>query len=141
MSGFQNADSGDWKLPPSCCSSQLCPVFIQHESRGAEMSVLGEGPALKSSDCQQHCRAVIMNRFVFVTFTFPMLPLPFPLSGSCLLLLLLLTYMLSPCGDTHFHGQQQWKPMSAQSSPGSSLLLPPAPHFHYSSKGFLSSHG
>lgn len=75
-----------------------------------------------------------MNRFVFVIFTFPILPLPFPLSGICLLLL---PYMLSPCGDTHFHGQQQWKPMSAQSSPGSILLLCPAPHFHYSSKGLF----
>lgn len=82
-----------------------------------------------------------MNRFVFVVFTFPMLPLPLPLSGTCLILLLLLTHMPSPCGDTHFHGQQQWKPMSAQSSPGSCLLLSPAPHFHDSSKGFLSSHG
>jgi len=54
-----------------------------------------------------------------VVFTFPMLPPPYPLSGSCLLLLL---YMPSPCGDTHFCGQQQWRNHSA--SPVISWKLP-----------------
>lgn len=94
---------------------------------------LGWGSSLKSSSCKQHCWALIISRFVFVVFAFPMFPLPYPLSKNCLLLF---TYIPSPCGGTHFRGQQQWRNHSASSRRGEVVWLSPALHFHYSTRGF-----
>lgn len=48
---LQNADSGNWKLPPSCWFTRPCLAFRQDESGDAWDICLGWGSSLKSSGC------------------------------------------------------------------------------------------
>lgn len=99
---------------------------------------LGWGSSLKSSSCKQHCWALIISRFVFVVFAFPVFPLPYPLSKNCLLLF---TYIPSPCGGTHFRGQQQWRNHSARPVVSGKLSCSLQHCISVTARGgFLSSH-